>query len=239
MKPDDIAPSHWLPHGFAERVVAWARERGAPETVLDVLRDAAYRTSAATASGHVCLRIGDVAWPGDLDEASVRARLLESRVVGTADAPANLPLILDEDGRLYLHRYFDYERRLARCLMQLAAAPVQNVLDEALRARLDDLFAANAQRLGERADWQKIAVALAMSRRLAVISGGPGTGKTTTVVNLLACLLEENRECRIRMAAPTGTLAPSPRARATARWRRAAGVMARLTPWRDLGMPGT
>jgi exodeoxyribonuclease V alpha subunit len=206
--PDaEIAPAHWLAQGFAERAVAWSRGRAAPETALDVLREAAYRTSAATASGHVCLHIGDVTWPGGLDEATVRARLLESQVVGTADAPANLPLILDDDGRLYLHRYFDYERRLAQRLMQLAAAQVQNVSDEALRARLDDLFAANRQRLGERPDWQKIAVALAMLRRLTVISGGPGTGKTTTVVNLLACLLEENRECRIALAAPTGKAA--------------------------------
>ena len=207
MTPDDIAPPQWLAHGFAERAVAWARERGAPETAFDVLREAAYRTSAATASGHVCLQTGDVAWAGGLDEATVRARLLESQVVGTAKAAANRPLILDDDGRLYLHRYFDYERRLARRLMQLAAAPVQDVLDQALRARLDDLFAANAKRLGERPDWQKIAVALAMLRKLTVISGGPGTGKTTTVVNLLACLFEESRECRVALAAPTGKAA--------------------------------
>jgi len=115
--------------------------------------------------------------------------------------------VLDDDDRLYLQRYFDYERRLARRLMQLAAPPARSVIDDTLCERLAALFAANAQRLGERADWQKIAVALAMSRRLTVVSGGPGTGKTTTVVNLLACLLEENPECRIRLAAPTGKAA--------------------------------
>jgi len=203
----DISPAHWLAHGFAERAVGWARERNAPEPVLDVLREAAYRTSAATASGHVCLPLRDVEWPGSLDAGTVRARLIESQVVGSAGAPANLPLVLDDDDRLYLQRYFDYERRLARRLMQLAASPAQSAIDDTLCERLAALFAANAQRLGERADWQKIAVALAMSRRLTVVSGGPGTGKTTTVVNLLACLLEENPECRIRLAAPTGKAA--------------------------------
>jgi exodeoxyribonuclease V alpha subunit len=137
----------------------------------------------------------------------VRARLFESHVVATAEAPANMPLVLDDDGRLYLHRYFDYERRLAQRLVQLAAAPVQNVPDEPLRERLNGLFAANAGRLGDRADWQKIAVALAMLRGLTVISGGPGTGKTTTVVNLLACLLQQHPESRVALAAPTGKAA--------------------------------
>jgi exodeoxyribonuclease V alpha subunit len=207
MSADDIAPAHWLAHGFAERVVGWACEHDAPQTALDVLREAAYRTSAATAAGHVCLRLRDVEWSADVDAATVRARLLESHVVGMAEAPANLPLVIDDDDRLYLHRYFDYERRLATRLMEFAASPVQNVPGESLRRRLDELFAGNARRLGERADWQKIAVALAMSRRLTVISGGPGTGKTTTVVNLLACLLEHDPECRVRLAAPTGKAA--------------------------------
>jgi exodeoxyribonuclease V alpha subunit len=208
MTPDaNTGPAHWLAEGFADRAVAWTRERGAPQSALDVVRAAAYRTSTATASGHVCLLLHDVEWPGGLDAATIRTRLLESRIVGTADAPSNLPLVLDRDGRLYLHRYFDYERRLAQRLMQLAAAPAPNVADRPLQNRLDALFAANAKRLGGHADWQKIAVALAMSRRLTIISGGPGTGKTTTVVNLLACLLEEDPECRIALAAPTGKAA--------------------------------
>jgi exodeoxyribonuclease V alpha subunit len=75
------------------------------------------------------------------------------------------------------------------------------------KALLDHLFAANATRLGDRPDWQKIATALALDHRLTIISGGPGTGKTTTVVNVLACVLAANPDCRIRLAAPTGKAA--------------------------------
>jgi exodeoxyribonuclease V alpha subunit len=62
-------------------------------------------------------------------------------------------------------------------------------------------------RLDEALDSQALAVDLAMRRRLAIISGGPGTGKTTTVAQLLARILEENPEARIALAAPTGKAA--------------------------------
>ncbi len=81
------------------------------------------------------------------------------------------------------------------------------VVGKDVQALLDRLFAANAERLGDRPDWQKIATALALERRLTIISGGPGTGKTTTVVNVLACVLAGNPDCRIRLAAPTGKAA--------------------------------
>jgi exodeoxyribonuclease V alpha subunit len=76
-----------------------------------------------------------------------------------------------------------------------------------VEALLDSLFAANAKHLGDRPDWQRIATALAFERPLTIISGGPGTGKTTTIVNVLACLIAANPECRIRLAAPTGKAA--------------------------------
>jgi exodeoxyribonuclease V alpha subunit len=207
--PDgDFAPAPSLARGFAEFVSTWARKRGASAESLEVLQETAYRTSLATSSGHVCLVLGEVEWPNGADEATVRTRLLESRVVGTATARANLPLVLDDAGRLYLHRYFDYERRLARRLMQLAASPLYELADDAAsRDRLNALFASDPTRLGERAAWQKIATALAMLRKLVIISGGPGTGKTATVVNLLACLLAQDPDCRIKLAAPTGKAA--------------------------------
>ena len=207
MSENDVAPALWLAQGFGERAVAWARERDAPAASLAVLKEAAYRTSMATASGHVCVQLHEIEWPDRVDASVARDRLLATRVVGTTHAPSNLPLILDDDDRLYLHRYFDYERRLAGRLMRLADAAHDNVAVEPLRGRLDALFAGNAARLEGRPDWQKVAVTLALLRKLTVVSGGPGTGKTTTIVSLLACLLEQWPECRIRLAAPTGKAA--------------------------------
>ena len=56
-------------------------------------------------------------------------------------------------------------------------------------------------------DWQMVAVFATMRRRLCIISGGPGTGKTRTVVLLLALMLEQHPIMRIAMAAPTGKAA--------------------------------
>lgn len=201
------SPDQALAEGFAHHVVRWARERDAPDHALDVLRMAARATSLDTASGHVCTYLADIATAdGKLDKHDLRNALLASGVVGTPEAPGAQPLILDDDGRVYLHRYFDYERRLARRLRVLSPSP-SGVIGANVRSLLDQLFAANEKRLGERPDWQKIATALALERPLTIISGGPGTGKTTTVVSVLACALAGNPDCRIRLAAPTGKAA--------------------------------
>ncbi|WP_416462701.1 exodeoxyribonuclease V subunit alpha [Rubrivivax gelatinosus] len=194
-------PAEALAAGLGAHVEAWSRRLGAEADDARAAGRAAEALSRATAAGHVCLMLDELdGEPGDW-----RARLEASRVVGPAHAPGAAPLVLDADGRLYLQRDFDHERRLAARL-KAAARPVPGALDAAARARLAELFAANTS-TDDAPDWQRAAAALALRQRLAVISGGPGTGKTTTVVALLACLLADNPEARIALAAPTGKAA--------------------------------
>lgn len=137
--------------------------------------------------------------------ALAASRLVEHRTGETTPEPSSRPLLLHGD-RLYLRRYWDYEQSVARIIRQRLAEPPAPPED--LQQRLDALFPATDD---ERIDWQKLACALAARGRLTLITGGPGTGKTTTVVRLLALLQEPavagGQALRIRLAAPTGKAA--------------------------------
>lgn len=132
--------------------------------------------------------------------------LLQFDAIGTADDAELKPLIIDK-GNLYLQRYFSYETQVAEHLNRLSFAPVDSSLNDDIELAnaselLNQLFPAN----GQQYDWQKIATATAMTKKLAVITGGPGTGKTTTVTKLLY-LLCSRQEMTIRLVAPTGKAA--------------------------------
>jgi exodeoxyribonuclease V alpha subunit len=158
-----------------------------------------------------------LSWP---DPAAWRRALVADRLVrepGGADAAAATPLVLDGQ-RLYLDRYWRYEQHLASSLIRRAAERVDEVDRGALRRGLDQLFPADNGATDDGAtattlDRQRLAAAVAVLRRLTVIAGGPGTGKTYTVTRVLALLHIEasardpDRPLRVALAAPTGKAA--------------------------------
>ncbi|MDG9925194.1 MULTISPECIES: exodeoxyribonuclease V subunit alpha [unclassified Pseudomonas] len=197
-----------LPIGPLERALLASLQRLEPQAPDAVLACAAL-CSEALASGDVCLPLARVAGRRPWAEfdfvlpplSELRTHLRGSALVAGPSAFA--PLILDGE-RLYLARYQAYEQRLAERLLGMSSERPE--VDEAqLAESLARLFAFNQQQ----PDWQRLAAAQAVRRRLAVISGGPGTGKTTTVVRLLAALLEQPGGDRlaIGLAAPTGKAA--------------------------------
>ncbi|UUT25329.1 exodeoxyribonuclease V subunit alpha [Pseudomonas sp. T8] len=145
-----------------------------------------------------------------LDGAHWCKALAASRLVALAadqsEQARQRPLVLSGK-RLYLRRYWAYERRIDNALRQRLAVQEETPAD--LAERLGGLFGA-AKATGP-VDWQKLACALATRGAFSIITGGPGTGKTTTVVRLLALLqapaVEAGKPLRIRLAAPTGKAA--------------------------------
>ncbi|MDF3193056.1 exodeoxyribonuclease V subunit alpha [Pseudomonas sp. 1928-m] len=197
-----------LPLGPLERALVDSLQRLDPAASPVVLASAALLCTALD-KGDVCLPLARLAgqrpWPEHAFNvpalAEWQAQLEASSLVG-GDGDFT-PLILVH-GRLYLARYQAYERQLAEQLLQ-RAADLPEVDEAQLSESLTRLFAFNQQQ----PDWQRLAAAQAVRRKLAVISGGPGTGKTTTVVRLLAALLEQPgcEHLAIGLAAPTGKAA--------------------------------
>ena len=133
-------------------------------------------------------------WP---DPGDWLARLEASPLVAVGEE-AGEPRPLRLVGRsLYLDRYWREERQVAADLLALAgqtpAAPDEDLLAGGLRRLFDD-------------GGQRRAAETAVRRRFAVVAGGPGTGKTTTVARILALLFEQG-DPLVALAAPTGKAA--------------------------------
>jgi exodeoxyribonuclease V alpha subunit len=193
--------------------------RVAPEEPPEVLM-AALLISRATGEGHVCIDLhqwgkkairlpqedgGAVPCPG-AEEWIVRLRA--SELVGNSDGDS--PLVLDDKGRLYLQRLYRDERQLAEALRSraLAQPPTFSITrPDEVGPLLKRYFKGSDPDKGP--DWQKVAAVVTILKRLCIISGAPGTGKTTTVAKMLGVLLEMTlpHPLRIHLCTPTGKAA--------------------------------
>ena len=146
--------------------------------------------SAAQSAGHSCLGVDE----------SQQALLSASAMVSGSE---NTPLILEGE-RLYLQRYWQYESRLVANIYH----QILRIIDKpvGLETLLDKYFPPESG--SAETDWQREAAASSAQQAFSIITGGPGTGKTTTVLRILALLQElHGGELSIALAAPTGKAA--------------------------------
>lgn len=198
------------------------KSEGAIEGESEALLLASALVSFELGKGNVCIDINRLDKPFDLPEhqqaitrelKNSKTQLLRSGVVG--EPGDKRPLIMDGD-LLYLNRYWCYEMEVAEAIKKRLGNN-QLMEEPALKTILSRLFASSAANTdkepgAQQTDWQKIAAALAIRDNFSVITGGPGTGKTTTVTRLLALLLElaEHQGLPhplIKLVAPTGKAA--------------------------------
>ncbi len=125
-----------------------------------------------------------------------------SRCVGAPGEAS--PLILDPPF-LYLKRYWAYEKSVARFVLERCGFKWPSISQDRLKGPFNRLFPARARET----DWQAVAALSTLGSRISIINGGPGTGKTTTVVKILALFMEifGDKDLKILLAAPTGKAA--------------------------------
>ena len=202
---------------FSEIDVHFARlmtrlsEQDVPELFL-----AAALVSHAASEGHVCLDLSSVEGktlmtdePGTEDffcpELQEWRKALDScSVIGRPGAYS--PLIMDDRSRLYLYRYWQYEKTLADDIRARVAGDIAEIDVPRLKEGLSRLFPKTHD---GQTDRQRMAAFVSVMKSFCVISGGPGTGKSTVIAKIMALILEQTNsiQMRIALAAPTGKAA--------------------------------
>jgi len=177
---------------------------------------AAALVSSYTRQGHVCLDLSSVErkellkGENGIDPVVCPElnnwckQLRETAVVGNPGEYK--PLILDDHSRLYLFRYWEYQEKLANSIQRRVSNTIATSDIGHLKEELIRLFPFND---AEEINWQRVAAFTALTKQFCVISGGPGTGKTSIVATILALLLKqtESKRPRIALIAPTGKAA--------------------------------
>ena len=206
-----------------------AKEKAHDETSLKLFAYLVIKLSQALSRGEVCIELShvyDLSQKTGVVNKDLESYLQRYTTVHTIslvdgaeslkqlsktnpyDLVVNYPLVVMQ-GRLYFSRYWFYQQQVFYTI----SSRLHSVSDQTqaqtkeLSNTLQTLFVQDANKETAQPDWQMLAAANACLNRFSVITGGPGTGKTTTVTRLLAALISQQPNLRIALAAPTGKAA--------------------------------
>lgn len=197
----ESAVEAWRPLDRA--VYRWVRGHGGSEALASVAAWASFadgQGDAALALAEADARHGMPPLPADAITA-----LRAEPMVADEDVRQPTPFVLDAAGRFYLGRNHAHERAVADAIIERLRVSTLPTTEAGYEADLDHLFAGSR---GADVAAQRQAVRAVPGRRLFVLTGGPGTGKTTTVLRMLLMLQRQaGRPLDIRVAAPTGKAA--------------------------------
>lgn len=177
----------------------------------NVLQPFAYLVSKKLGEGHICLDLDNLGDDTALQLSNTAAynaeALRNDRLVGTSTS-SRQPFVLHRN-KLYLHRYFTYETTILNKIKEWTR-PDPQVAERAGKLQqhanlIAHLFGPTTTADG--VNWQLVAAILAVLQRFTIITGGPGTGKTTTVAKILSLLYTQIPDLKVGLAAPTGKAA--------------------------------
>jgi exodeoxyribonuclease V alpha subunit len=177
----------------------------------------AYLLSKRLQEGNICVDVNDLS---TLASEIPYTKIIPASTLPTltkfvsTDTENILPFVLNKE-RLYLHRYFRYESTILHSIGRLIENESKQLTDRlASLKKIEPLIhelkatASNAGiPLDQQIDWQMVAAIQSVLHNFSIITGGPGTGKTTTVAKVLSILFTINPETSVALAAPTGKAA--------------------------------
>lgn len=172
------------------------------------LRAYFYLLSKRLSEGNICVPFEDfipAEVPSDYSLFPNTGDLFDQAMV--TDELGRQPIVIHQE-KLYLHKYFQYETIIIekiKTLIQhqpLTKENVEKLLQQ--KSFINELFPSTANK---ELDWQYAAAISAALFQFTIITGGPGTGKTTTIAKALAILFKINPTTKVALAAPTGKAA--------------------------------
>lgn len=180
----------------------------------ETLQPYAYLVSRKLNEGHICLQLDELedeknSLPAGYKWDGVKTDLLRERFVTTIDG-LKQPFVL-HNNRLYLQRYFNYETMILHRIMEFIVAEKECEAErvnqlKTQRPFIETLFKSELN-TPSRVNWPLAAAVSGVLNNFTIITGGPGTGKTTTVAKILAILFTIDPALKVALAAPTGKAA--------------------------------
>lgn len=179
---------------------------------IPVLKPYAYLLSKKISEGHICLHLdkltdADTELPAYCGNMVTGSEPLKSVPLVAQNGEDKEPFVLYQN-RLYLQRYFRYETIFLNRIHQFLETEKTQLNDRiAILKKKQELVLSLFDSNGDTADWQLAAAITGVLNNFTIITGGPGTGKTTTVAKILAILFNIDPSLKVALAAPTGKAA--------------------------------
>jgi len=185
----------------------------------EVVEPYAYILSKKISEGNICVDLNEINieqiedFP--FDQIKSKDELIAQTNLVSIDSSIIRPFII-QNNLLYIHRYFTYENYIFDKIKQLVEfenSLITKRIKEliTLSPLINNLFYDSESLKGlppeEKTDWQLVATINTLLHQFSIITGGPGTGKTTTVAKILALIYSLDPEEKVALAAPTGKAA--------------------------------